>query len=102
MEPAAYARIRSNPKFAELVHRRNALARNLTIAMFVLYFGFILLVAFAPGFLGTPIGEGSVTTIGIPVGVFVIVSAFVLTGIYVGKANTTFDTLNQQIIEESR
>jgi uncharacterized membrane protein (DUF485 family) len=59
-------------------------------------------VAFAPGFLGTPIAEGSVTTIGIPVGVLVIVSAFVLTGIYVAKANSTFDTLNQQIIEESK
>ncbi|MEK0083265.1 DUF485 domain-containing protein [Benzoatithermus flavus] len=102
MEPAAYARIRRNPKFAELVQRRNALARNLTILMFVFYFGFILLVAFAPGFLGTPISEGSVTTIGIPVGILVILSAFVLTGIYVAKANTTFDSLNQQIIEESR
>ena len=102
MEPAAYAKIRRNPKFAELVQQRNTLARSLTIAMFVLYFGFILLVAFAPSFLGTPIAEGSVTTIGIPVGVLVIVSAFVLTGIYVAKANSTFDTLNQQIIEESK
>jgi uncharacterized membrane protein (DUF485 family) len=102
MEPAAYAKIRRNPKFAELVQQRNTLARNLTIAMFVLYFGFILLVAFAPSFLGTPIAEGSVTTIGIPVGILVIVSAFVLTGIYVAKANSTFDTLNQQIIEESK
>jgi uncharacterized membrane protein (DUF485 family) len=102
MEPAAYAKIRRNPKFAELVQQRNTLARILTIAMFVFYFGFILLVAFGKGFLGTPISEGSVTTIGIPVGLFVIVSAFVLTGIYVSKANTAFDNLNQQILEESK
>jgi uncharacterized membrane protein (DUF485 family) len=102
MEPAAYAKIRRNPKFAELVQQRNALARNLTIAMFVFYFGFILLVAFGKGFLGTPLSEGSVTTIGIPVGIFVIVSAFILTGIYVAKANTTFDNLNNQILEESK
>jgi uncharacterized membrane protein (DUF485 family) len=101
MEPAAYAKIRRNPKFAELVQQRNALARTLTIAMFVFYFGFILLVAFGKGFLGMPIG-GGVTTIGIPLGVLVIVSAFVLTGIYVAKANTTFDNLNQQILEESK
>ena len=68
MEPAAYATIRRNPKFAELVQQRNKLARTLTIAMLVIYFGFILLVAFAPGFLGTPLGLGSVTTIGIPLG----------------------------------
>jgi uncharacterized membrane protein (DUF485 family) len=102
MEPAAYAKIRRNPKFAELVQQRNTLARILTIAMFVFYFGFILLVAFGKGFLGTPLSEGSVTTIGIPVGLFVIVSAFVLTGIYVSKANTAFDNLNNQILEESK
>ena len=91
MEPAAYGKIRRNPKFVELVRQRSAFARNLAIAMLVIYFGFILLVAFAKDLLGTPISEGSVTTIGIPIGLFVIVSAFVLTGIYVRKANTTFD-----------
>lgn len=101
MEPAEYAKIRKNPKFAELVAQRGALARNLTILMFVFYFGFILLVAFGKGFLGMPLG-GGVTTVGIPLGVFVIVSAFILTGIYVAKANTTFDNLNRQIIEESK
>ena len=47
MEPASYAQIRNNPKFTELVRQRGALARNLTIAMLVIYFGFIALVAFA-------------------------------------------------------
>jgi uncharacterized membrane protein (DUF485 family) len=98
VEPASYARIRQNPKFAELVQQRNALARTLTIAMLVIYFGFILLVAFAPGFLAIKIG--TVTTIGIPLGLLVIVSAFVLTGIYVAKANTSFDRLNDELLRE--
>jgi uncharacterized membrane protein (DUF485 family) len=98
VEPASYARIRQNPKFAELVQQRNALARSLTIAMLVIYFGFILLVAFAPGFLAIKIG--TVTTIGIPLGLLVIVSAFVLTGIYVAKANTSFDRLNDELLRE--
>jgi uncharacterized membrane protein (DUF485 family) len=96
VEPASYARIRQNPKFAELVQQRNALARTLTIAMLVIYFGFILLVAFAPGFLAIKIG--TVTTIGIPLGLLVIVSAFVLTGIYVIK--TSFDRLNDELLRE--
>jgi uncharacterized membrane protein (DUF485 family) len=100
VEPASYARIRQNPKFAELVQQRNALARTLTIAMLVIYFGFILLVAFAPGFLAIKIG--TVTTIGIPLGLLVIVSAFVLTGIYVAKANTSFDRLNDELLREVR
>ena len=100
MEPAAYASIRRNPKFAELVQQRNKLARTLTIVMLIIYFGFILLVAFVPGLLGTPLSAGSVTTIGIPLGILVIVSAFVLTGIYVGKANSEFDRLNTELLRE--
>jgi uncharacterized membrane protein (DUF485 family) len=50
--------------------------------------------------LGIPIS--GVITLGIPVGVFIIVIAFVLTGIYVRRANSEFDELNRQIIEEAR
>ncbi|OYD86386.1 MULTISPECIES: DUF485 domain-containing protein [Azospirillum] len=94
-------RILANPKFQELVQKRSAFAWTLSIAMLVIYFGFILLVAFGKGFLGTPIGNG-VTTWGIPVGLFTIISAFVLTGIYVHRANGEFDELNRQIMEESK
>jgi uncharacterized membrane protein (DUF485 family) len=68
--------------------------------MLIIYFGFILLVAFGKGFLGTPMGSG-VTTIGIPIGVAVIVSAFLLTGIYVRRANTEFDALTEKIKKEA-
>lgn len=100
MNPNAYEKISRSPKFQELVAQRTRLATILSIVMLVIYFGFILLVAYAPGFLGTPISSTSVTTIGVPIGLFVIVSAFVLTGIYVAKANTTFDRLNDEILRE--
>ena len=64
--------------------------------MLIIYFGFILLVAYAPKFLGMRLGTG-VTTIGIPIGLFVIVSAFVLTGIYVSKANSKYDALIREL-----
>src|SRR3954452_8521387 len=99
MSAAAYERIRSHPKFRQLVEQRGRLASTLSIVMLVIYFGFILLVAYAPGFLGAPIGSG-VTTIGIPLGLLVIISAFVLTGIYVAKANSEFDRLNAEILKE--
>jgi uncharacterized membrane protein (DUF485 family) len=70
------------------------------IVLFI-YFSFILAIAFAPGFLGQPISEGSLISIGIPVGVFIILSAFVLTGIYVFIANKNYDKINQEIIEEA-
>lgn len=94
-------KVRANPKFAELVHKRNSLAFSLTIAVLVLYFGFILLVGYAKGFLATPIGS-NLMTFGVPIGIGVIVGAFVLTGIYVRKANAEFDTLTAQIVEETK
>lgn len=94
-------RILENPKFQELVAKRDAFALVLSILMLGIYFGFILLVAFAKPFLGTPIGAG-VTTWGLPIGVGTIVSAFILTGIYVQRANGEFDEMNRQILEETK
>ncbi|MBV5332135.1 DUF485 domain-containing protein, partial [bacterium] len=79
-------RILENPKFQELVAKRDAFALVLSILMLGIYFGFILLVAFGKAFLGTSISGGAMTW-GIPVGVAAIVSAFNLTGIYVQRAN---------------
>jgi uncharacterized membrane protein (DUF485 family) len=92
-------RIRREPMFRELVDKRAHFAWALSAAMLVIYFGFILVIAFAPKLLGVPIG-GGVMTVGIPVGLVVIVSAFVLTGIYVHRANSEFDDLTHKIIEK--
>jgi uncharacterized membrane protein (DUF485 family) len=92
--------IQNNPKYIQLVEQRKSLGLTLSAAMCVIYFGFILLVAFAPTFLGASL-TGGVTTIGIVVGLLVIVSAFGLTGFYVSRANGTYDTLTQEIIQES-
>lgn len=98
---ASALEIEKNPKFKELVATRKALGWSLSVIMLMIYFGFILLVAFDKAFLATPLGTG-VTTIGIPIGLGVIVSAFVLTGIYVLKANARYDELTRQIVEESK
>jgi uncharacterized membrane protein (DUF485 family) len=79
---------------------RAKLGVTLSILVCIIYFGFILLVAFAPGFLGASL-TGGVTTVGIPVGILVIVAAFLLTGYYVNRANGTYDTLTKEIIEET-
>lgn len=93
-------RIKNDPAFQELVRKRNALAILLSILILLIYFGFILTIAFKAqigNVLGQPLSPGMVTTVGIPVGVAVILSAFVLTGIYVVRANSAFDALTQQI-----
>lgn len=94
-------RAQNDPEFETLVRARSRLAWILTTVMMVIYFGFILMIAFAPAHLGHPIGSG-VTTIGIPIGIFIIVSAFILTGIYVWRANSTFDAISKRIEERAK
>src|ERR1700730_15748179 len=101
MDERSHETIQRDPNYQELVRRRSSLGWTLSLIMLVIYFGFILLVAYAPKFLGMRLGTG-VTTIGIPIGLFVIASAFVLTGIYVSKANSKYDTLIRRIVEGNR
>jgi uncharacterized membrane protein (DUF485 family) len=90
--------IKSDPRFHRLVARRRRFAWTLTAAVIVIYFGFIGLVAFAPRLLGAPLS--GVITVGIPVGLAVIVSAFLLTALYVHRANSEFDALTREIADQ--
>lgn len=101
MNEQIYQRIESNPRFKELVRRRDSFAWLLSAITLALYVGFILLIAFEPQWLGTPLAEGSSITRGIPIGMGLIVASFVLTGIYTYRANREFDELNAQILNEA-
>lgn len=90
-------RIKNDPDYIQLTRERSKFAWTLTIVMLVIYFGFVLTIAFDPSLLGTPLSEGFVTTVGIPIGIGVILSAFILTGIYVRRANGEFDELTAKI-----
>jgi uncharacterized membrane protein (DUF485 family) len=99
MATSDYDRVLQNPSFQALIRQRTRFAWALSIAILVIYFGFILLVAFAKPLLATKIG-GGVTSLGILLGLGVIVSAFVLTGIYVYRANSYFDELTRNLTKE--
>ncbi|MBK9360147.1 MAG: DUF485 domain-containing protein [Rubrivivax sp.] len=89
-------RIAANPKYQELKSKRTSFGWVLTIAMMVVYYGFILLVAFKKDFLASRLGEG-VMTMGMPIGLGVIVFTIVITAIYVKRANSEFDQLSEEI-----
>lgn len=95
-------RIKNDPDFATLTAARSRFAWTLTIIMLVVYFAFILTIAFDPSILGTPLFDGGITTVGIPVGIAVIIIAFALTGVYVRRANTEFDELTNRIKEKAK
>lgn len=97
MSAELYEQVKRDPRFTALTRIRARWAWGLSALILLMYFAFILLIAFAPSVLAKPVAAGSVITVGIPVGVVIILLAFVLTGVYVHQANTRFDALNQQI-----
>ena len=92
-------RIKNNPKYQKLVTERSRFAWTLSIIMLVVYYAFIMVIAFKPALLGIKMGMG-VITIGIPIGVAIIVIAFVLAGLYVNRANGVYDQLTREIRDE--
>ena len=93
-------KIQSHPKYLELRTKRNRLGIFLTVLMLAAYYGYIALIAFDKKFLTQPIDSG-VTTLGIPIGMCVILFTIVITGIYVRRANGEFDALTKQILKDA-
>lgn len=92
-------KIQNHPKYHELQSKRNNFGWMLSILMMIVYFGFIGLIAFNKPFLGQPIGAG-VMSLGIPIGMGVIVFTIFITGLYVREANSEYDALTAQILED--
>lgn len=96
MDADMVTRIASHPKYQELKRKRTSFGVWLTVSMLVVYYGFILLVAFNKPFLASRLGAG-VMTMGMPVGLAVIVFTVVITAIYVRRANSEFDAMSEEI-----
>jgi len=86
--------------FRKLVRAKWTISLVLTAFILVIYFGFILVLAFAKDVLTAKIGTH--LTLGLPVGLGVILSACVLTGIYVYWANRTYDASVRDIIRSMK
>ena len=93
-------KIRNNPKYEQLRSKRLGFGVFLTILMLIVYYGYIALIAFNKPFLSLTIGSG-VTTIGIPMGMGVIVFTVIITGIYVRRANREYDALTAELLKEA-
>ena len=95
--PKAHA-LTHDPEFQALVRRKGAISNTLTILMLAVYFGFIALLAWNPDALSADVGRA---TLGIPLGIGVIVVAWILTGIYVRWANTKYDSMVAHLRERA-
>ena len=100
MQDTMLQRITADPNYQQLRSRRLKFGWMLTIAMLVVYYGFIAIIAFDKGLLAKRIGSG-VTTWGIPIGFGVILFTIVITAIYVLRANSEYDELNERVKREA-
>jgi uncharacterized membrane protein (DUF485 family) len=93
-------KIRSNPKYKELVSKRTSFGIKLGVFVLVIFYAYILTIAFDPSYLGTKLGNEGVMTIAFPIAAGIIVLSFITTLIYVRRANGEFEDLTNQIRED--
>lgn len=98
MEKSGLSGIRSNPLFGELVRRRGRFVAWLSAATLVPYYAFILVASFNPQLLAARFATTGAMTVGWPIGVALIVGTWLLTGLYVRRANSEFDELTAKIL----
>jgi uncharacterized membrane protein (DUF485 family) len=87
----------ANDRLQQLHRTRWRIAIALTGAVVVIYFGFILLIAYQRAVLARLIVPG--LSLGILLGALVIIASWLLTWFYVRWANTTYDTELERIRE---
>ncbi|MFK2823465.1 DUF485 domain-containing protein [Arcobacter sp. YIC-80] len=92
-------RIDNNPKYQELVSKRNSFGIKLGIFVLVMFYAYILTIAFNKEILATKIGEG-MTTIAFPIALAILIISFITTVIYVRRANGEFEDLTNEIKED--
>ena len=100
MDQTSLTRIENDPNYLKLVSERKSLGWTLTIITLVMYYGYIAVVAFAPSLIALPLA-GSIT-LGIVLGVALILASILLTGIYVLRANSEYDDLTSAIVNASK
>lgn len=96
-----YEKVVAHPKFAELMTKRNRFALLLSAIVLGVYYTFVLVATMAPVRFAQPIGDDLTWCIGLVAGFVIQAFAFIMTGIYVRRANGEFDSLNRTLIEEA-
>lgn len=91
----AHQKYMNDAGFKKLVSTRNRIATILTIVTLIVYFGFIFLLAFGKELMATKIS--SEITLGLPLGVAVIIISWALTYSYAHWANQSYDHMADEI-----
>lgn len=85
--------------FQKFVSLRNKVAIWLSVVILVCYYAFVISVGMFPEVLGYRLGPSSIT-LGILIGIFLIMLCILTTGLYTFFANQHFDKLQSSVLEE--
>lgn len=96
-----YERIGASPLFEKLVRGRNRFSLLLSAIILIVYYSFVLFASAAPSEFATPVTEGSRWPIGLLIGWGIQAFAFLMTGIYVSRANSHFDEMTRTVVMEA-
>ncbi|MBI2803271.1 MAG: DUF485 domain-containing protein [Gammaproteobacteria bacterium] len=93
-----YRLIDADPEFHALQRARSRFSWGLLACVFVAFYSFLSVIAFAPTWFSRPLNAHTMVTTGIAAGVAVILFSVVLTAWYVWRANREFDVRNQVLL----
>jgi uncharacterized membrane protein (DUF485 family) len=97
----AYNKIASSAQFNELVRKRNRFAFTLSAIVLIVYYVFVLFAATQGDGFATPVADGSKVVIGLLIGWGIQIFSFLMTGVYVNRANGEFDAMTKAAVREA-
>ena len=93
-------RLMLSARFLQLVRRQSRLTWGMLATVLAIYFCLMCVVAFRPDWMRVPLRDGAVLTIGWPVVAGVIVSIWVLMGLYIRRASVGFEAVKEVVLTE--
>ncbi len=88
--------LQNTEEYKDLISIRSKSKWFLSFLMLAVYYSFIMVIAFAPDVFAQKVGSGH-TSLGIVIGLAVIFFSFIVTGIYVRKANLELEPLTEKL-----
>ncbi|WP_104743501.1 DUF485 domain-containing protein [Helicobacter cinaedi] len=91
--------VKALARFGDFVSKRNKISLVLSFVIFACYYTFVVSVGLVPEILGYRLGPSSVT-LGILIGISIIVLSIIATGVYTFLANTYLDKEQENILQQ--
>lgn len=93
-------KVLAHPKFQSMARQKALIGWGFSAVIFAVYVAFIWVIGTSPALLAQKISSSSISTLGIYVGIGVIIFSFLITLVYVALANGKFEKMTQEVVQE--